>query len=130
MLPKVLLIDDDHDPLDILELLLFKDYNILTAMNGFEGLKKAQDELPDLIITDIMMPIMDGIRLFNQLKRADETRHIPIIAITSFKGSNTDKSLLSMGFKGVISKPLDKNKVAQIVKNTVKNFVNTEKENG
>lgn len=130
MLPKILIIDDDHDPLDILELLLFKEYNVITAMNGFEGLKKAQEEIPDLIITDIMMPIMDGIRLFNNIKRSENTSHIPIIAITSFKGSVTDKSLLNMGFKGVISKPLDQDKIRNVVENTLKNFINTKNENG
>ncbi|KMQ50125.1 Phosphate regulon transcriptional regulatory protein PhoB (SphR) [Chitinispirillum alkaliphilum] len=84
-------------------------------MNGFEGLKKAEEEKPDLIITDIMMPIMDGIRLFNKLKKSPDCHSTPVIAITSFKGSITNKSLLNMGFKGVVSKPLDKKEIHEVI---------------
>ena len=69
---KVLLVDDNHDTLDLLELFLFKDFEVLTAMNGFEGLKRAEEEIPDLIITDIMMPVMDGIRFLTTLAKRNE----------------------------------------------------------
>ena len=113
--PKILLIDDNNDTLDILEMYLYKDFEVITAMNGFEGLKRAEDESPDLIITDIMMPIMDGIRFFNSLKKIEKTSHIPVIAITSFVKKITKKSLVNMGFNGVVSKPLDRQAVLDTV---------------
>ncbi|HON10896.1 MAG: response regulator [Fibrobacter sp.] len=116
---KVLLVDDNHDTLDLLELFLFKDFEVLTAMNGFEGLKRAEEEIPDLIITDIMMPVMDGIRFFNNLKKQEKTNHIPVIAITSFVKKITRKSLLNMGFTGVVSKPLVKETVLETVRKAI-----------
>jgi CheY-like chemotaxis protein len=117
--PKILLVDDNHDTLDLMEMYLYKDFEISTAMNGFEGLKRAEEELPDLIITDIMMPVMDGIRFFNNLKKMEKTSNIPVIAITSFVKKITKKSLVNMGFNGVVSKPLDR----QIVLDTVKKAI-------
>ena len=113
--PKILLIDDNNDTLDILEMYLYKEFEVITAMNGFEGLKRAEEESPDLIITDIMMPIMDGIRFFNSLKKIEKTSHIPVIAITSFVKKITKKSLINMGFNGVVSKPLDRQAVLDTV---------------
>jgi len=116
---KVLLVDDNHDTLDLLEMFLYKDFEVLTAMNGFEGLKKAEEELPDLIITDIMMPVMDGIRFFNNLKKQEKTNQTPVIAITSFAKKITRKSLLNMGFTGVVSKPLVKETVLDTVRKAI-----------
>jgi len=115
MQPKILLIDDSHDTLDIMEMYLYKDYEVITALNGFEALKKAEDMLPDLIITDIMMPIMDGIRFFNSLKKIEKTSQIPVIAVSSFVKKITKKSLLNIGFNEVLSKPLNHEVVLETV---------------
>lgn len=117
--PKILLVDDNHDTLDLMEMYLYKEFEISTAMNGFEGLKRAEEELPDLIITDIMMPVMDGIRFFNNLKKIEKTSNIPVIAITSFVRKITKKSLINMGFNGVVSKPLVRQTVVDTVKKAI-----------
>ena len=117
--PKILLIDDNHDTLDLLEMFLYRDFEVLTALNGFDGLKRAEEEIPDLIITDIMMPVMDGIRFFNSLRKQETTSQIPVIAITSFVKKITRKSLLNMGFNGVVSKPLDKDTVLDTVRKAI-----------
>ena len=115
MSKKILLVDDDHDVLDLLEVILFRRYDIVPALNGFEGLTKAQEVSPDLILTDIMMPIMDGIKFFNSLKKNPETASIPVVAITSFVERHPLKSLLSVGFKDVICKPFNKEDVIRTV---------------
>ena len=112
---KVVLIDDDHGVLDLLEVYLYGEYEIITAVNGFEGLKKADEFLPDFIITDIMMPVMDGIKFLNTLRKRSETATIPVIAITSFNKMMNEKSLLNMGFKGVIFKPLSREAVLEVI---------------
>lgn len=104
---KILIVDDDHDTLDLLEIFLYNRYDIITAMNGFEALAKVEEERPSLILTDIKMPVMDGIRFFNNLRKNEATRNIPVIAVTSFIQENTAKSLSSMGFNEVLSKPPD-----------------------
>jgi CheY-like chemotaxis protein len=115
MAKKILLVEDSHDTLDLLELFLYKDYEIITALNGFEGLTIAERELPDLITTDITMPVMDGIRFFNRAGRSEAIRHVPIVAITSFAENVTVKSLLNMGFSAVIPKPLEKDIVTAAI---------------
>jgi CheY-like chemotaxis protein len=114
---KVLLLDDDHGVLDLLEVYLYGDYEIITALNGFEGLKKADELLPDFIITDIMMPVMDGIKFLNTLRKRPETAKIPVIAITSFTKKMNEKSLLNMGFNGVVFKPLTREAVLEVIHN-------------
>ena len=119
-MPKILLVDDDHATLDLLELFLYKDYDVVTALNGFEGLTKAEKELPDLITTDITMPVMDGIRFFNRAAKSEAVRRVPIVAVTSFAESVTAKSLLNMGFLGVIPKPLEREVVLTTVAGALK----------
>ena len=110
---RILIVDDSHDTLDMMEIFLFKEFEIHTAQNGFEGLKQAQALLPNCIITDIMMPVMDGIKFFNNLRAREDTANIPVIAVTAFLKPITTKSLLAMGFSEVITKPF---KLAQIQK--------------
>ena len=112
---RIILVDDDHGILDLLEVYLYKDYELITALNGFEGLKKADEFLPDFIITDIMMPVMDGIKFLNTLRKRPETATIPVIAITSFNKMMNEKSLLNMGFNGVIFKPLQREAVLEAI---------------
>ena len=116
---KVLLIDDDHGVLDLLEVYLYDGYEIITAFNGFEGLKKADELMPDFIITDIMMPVMDGIKFLNTLRKRPETAHIPVIAITSFTKKMNEKSLLNMGYNGIIFKPLKREAVLEAIDNAI-----------
>jgi CheY-like chemotaxis protein len=111
----ILLIDDNHNTLDLLELFLFKSFTIIFEENGFGGLKRAQEELPDLIITDIMMPVMDGIKFINSLRKSEKAATIPVLAVTSFTKENNIKSLLSVGFTGVIVKPFTVEAVRQAI---------------
>jgi CheY-like chemotaxis protein len=115
-LPKVLIVDDDHDTLDLLELFLYKQYEIIPAMNGFEALSKIESDHPQLIMTDIKMPVMDGIRFFNSLRKHSSTRSLPVIALTSFTMEYNQKSLTNIGFNGVLTKPPDGQKVIEMVR--------------
>jgi CheY-like chemotaxis protein len=112
---KVLLVDDNHDILDLLEVFLFGKYDCVTAINGFEGLKTARESAPDLIITDIMMPVMDGIKFLNSLREDAKTAAIPVIAVTSFIKKSNIKSLLSMGFFGVVTKPFERDAIIAMI---------------
>ena len=111
----ILLIDDSDETLDILEICLYKRYDIITAQNGFDGLNKALKDMPDLIITDIMMPIMDGIKFFNKLKKNKDITNIPVIAVTSFMKKMSTKSLINIGFKAVLSKPINMDSILDTV---------------
>jgi CheY-like chemotaxis protein len=116
---KLLLVDDNHDILDLLEVFLYDDFEITSVLNGFEGLKTSEDLLPDLIITDIMMPVMDGIKFLNNLRKKQKTARIPVVAITSFAKKLNVKSLLNMGFNGVVSKPFNREAILEVIANVL-----------
>ena len=118
MAKKILLVDDDQNTLDLLEVFLYKDYDIITALNGFEALTRVEKEQPDLIMTDITMPEMDGIRFFNRVGKS-KSGGVPIIAVTSFGEDSTRNSLLNMGFFGVVCKPFEKEDIAEAVAKAV-----------
>jgi len=83
---KILVVDDEPDILKIVEWqLMMSGYDVLTAPNGIEGLKKAREEKPDLIILDVVMPIreMNGIQMKESLKKDDSTKRIPVILFTN-----------------------------------------------
>lgn len=105
---SILLIDDNHDTLDLLEMYLYRDYEIHTALNGFEGIERAREVRPGCIITDIMMPVMDGIKFLNTLRKDDELKDIPVIAVTSFVRRAATKSLTNIGFVEALAKPIDR----------------------
>lgn len=114
-LKTILVIDDNHETLDLLELFLYKDYNLITGLNGFEALAQVEELLPDLIITDIMMPVMDGIKFLNSFRKNAKLAKIPVIAMTSFSKDHTVKSLLNIGFADVIGKPLTQDVLSKAV---------------
>jgi CheY-like chemotaxis protein len=116
---KVLIVDDNHDILDLLEMFLYGKYDCTTALNGFEGLKISREIAPDIIMTDIMMPVMDGIKFFNCLRDEPVTAAIPVVAITAFIKKANIKSLLSMGFAAVLAKPFTRETVVGAVDKTL-----------
>jgi CheY-like chemotaxis protein len=116
---KVLVVDDSHDILDLIEVFLYGRYDVKTALNGFEGLRAARETAPDLIITDIMMPVVDGIKFLSSLREDQKTARIPVIAITSFIKKANVKSLLSLGFSSVITKPFDRDTIAGAVETSL-----------
>ena len=106
--PILLIVEDNMDVLEYLQDSLFQNYNILTARNGIEGLKIAQEKVPDIIISDVMMPHMDGFELCEKLKTDPRTNHIPIILLTA-KVTHEDRLTgLSYGADAYLSKPFDK----------------------
>ncbi|VAX37853.1 hypothetical protein MNBD_UNCLBAC01-1677 [hydrothermal vent metagenome] len=87
---KILTVDDDPDILDVLDLTLSEYYEIFQANNGEEGLKIVQQKIPDLIICDYMMPIMNGREFCKALKKDILLQHIPVIMLTG-KGEVHDR---------------------------------------
>jgi len=87
---KILTIDDDPDILDVLDLTLSDQYDITQASNGEEGLKALKKSIPDLIICDYMMPVMNGREFCKAIKKDILLRHIPVIMLTG-KGEVKDR---------------------------------------
>jgi two-component system alkaline phosphatase synthesis response regulator PhoP len=86
--PKILVIDDDVDLVVVMKgTLESKLFEVVVAYNGQEGMEKAKKEKPDLIILDIMMPVMDGFNFAEQFSKDPSLASIPVLALTSFSES-------------------------------------------
>lgn len=103
---KILIVDDEEDILNLVEYnLTSKGYNVVKAMDGPEGLKKAETKSPSLIILDIMLPNMDGTEVLKELKKNNITENIPVIMLTA-KGEEFDRVLgLELGADDYLTKP-------------------------
>ncbi len=105
---KVLLVDDDKDCIQMLkDFFENKDFEIITAFEGETGFAKAKEIKPDLIILDIMMPLMDGITVLQKLKENPATSSIPVIMLTA---KDKDEDILKgykYGAEYYITKPFD-----------------------
>jgi two-component system alkaline phosphatase synthesis response regulator PhoP len=84
MAKKILLVDDDPDFLEAVSLILkLKKFDVVTAYDGTDGLKKAKSEKPDLIVLDVMMPEKDGYAVCRELKSNPQMSHIPVLLLTA-----------------------------------------------
>jgi len=98
---KILLIDDDPDFVEVTKIVLeSKPYEVIVAYNGNEGLRKAREESPDLILLDIIMPIKDGFAAAEQLKKDPQLSKIPTLMLTSFSSKRGETSIpVGRGFE-------------------------------
>jgi two-component system alkaline phosphatase synthesis response regulator PhoP len=103
---KILIVEDDRDIVEMVEYNLKEEgYETLSAVNGEDGVELARRQQPDLIILDIMLPIMDGFEVCRTLRSSDVTAQIPII-ILSAKSQETDKVVgLELGADDYVTKP-------------------------
>ncbi len=109
---KILLIDDDPDFVEATKVVLeSRPYEIITALGGEEGLKKAREEKPDLILLDVIMPDINGFQVCQQLKKDLQLSQIPVIMITSFSEKYRETSIgvsqgLSLEAEDFVDKPV------------------------
>jgi two-component system, OmpR family, response regulator len=106
---KVLIIDDEQDMRMIIRYALTHqgDLEVVEAESGAEGLRKAEEENPDVILMDLYMSVMDGTMALAELKRSPSTAAIPVIFLTAAANSKEIARLKSLGAVGVIAKPFD-----------------------
>jgi two-component system, OmpR family, alkaline phosphatase synthesis response regulator PhoP len=106
---KILITEDDPSFLRFMSYLLGKEgYEVLTASNGVEGLFKAQEEKPDLLILDIMLPGLDGFEVCNQLRTNPETNRLPILMLSA-KGQDGDRFTgIDVGADEYLVKPVER----------------------
>jgi signal transduction histidine kinase/ligand-binding sensor domain-containing protein/DNA-binding response OmpR family regulator len=115
--PKVLIVEDNKEVAGYIQSILANDYHIVTAFNGKEGLEKALETNPDLVISDLMMPVMDGIALCNVLRQTEATCHIPIILLTARTSEVYKIEGLETGADDYITKPFNSKVLALKVRN-------------
>lgn len=103
--PVVLIVEDDKHVRQYIASILEPDYKVIQASNGDRGIKKALETIPDLIVSDIMMPETTGIELCNTIKNNILTSHIPIILLTAKVGEENELKGLDAGADDFITKP-------------------------
>jgi diguanylate cyclase (GGDEF)-like protein len=116
---KILIIDDTPTNIQVLSEFLSEEYTVYFAMNGEKGLELARDKKPDLILLDIMMPVMDGYQVCQKLKASEETGQIPVIFITAMSSTDEEARGLELGAIDYITKPIS----LPIVKIRVRNHL-------
>lgn len=117
----LLIVEDNIDISNYIIELFSDEYIILQAFNGKEGLKIALEKLPDLIISDVMMPIMDGIELTQYLKTNIHTSHIPIILLTARASFDHKMEGFEIGADDYVTKPFNEALLRSRIKNILKN---------
>jgi len=106
-MPKILLVEDNEMNLDMLSRRLErKGYDVVIAMDGSKGVDMAHEEMPDLILMDMSLPVMDGWEATRRLKADDETQEIPIIALTAHAIAGDRERCLAAGCDEYESKPV------------------------
>ncbi len=114
---KILVADDDNAMLDTLALLLESaGYQVIRAENGLEAVELAKKELPSLIMLDIHMPELDGLKACKALKANLVTKAIPVVMLTVDGRINEIKRAISYGAKTYITKPSSKDEILKVVK--------------
>lgn len=105
--PIMLIIDDNKDIQKLVGELMNDDYNIITASNGKEGIRLAAKYVPDLIVCDVMMPVMDGLECCRQIKNEVSTSHIPVLMLTACSMDEQRAQGYDSGADGYLSKPFN-----------------------
>lgn len=124
-LPKILIVEDNKDLRTLLVSRLKEHYTILQADDGVEGLSIALKEIPDIILSDVMMPRMDGIELCKSIKGDIRTSHIPFILLTAKTGEESKLEGLTAGADDYITKPFNQ----EILQIKMHNLIETRKHN-
>jgi DNA-binding response OmpR family regulator len=120
-MPKILIVDDEPDALEVLGFNLKNaGYEVTTADDGDTALKKARQQLPDLILLDLMLPEIDGLEVCKLLRRDTATSGIPIIMLTA-KASEIDRVVgLELGADDYVTKPFSPRELVLRVRNLLK----------
>ncbi len=121
--PLVLIVEDEKDMRDYMAESLINDFEIIVAENGETGYQAAFNSIPDIIISDIMMPIKDGIELCKEVKSNMATSHIPVILLTAKDTSSDKKEGYDAGADSYVTKPFS----ASLLKSRINNILDNRK---
>ena len=117
---SILIIDDEKANLITLKHMLGNEYKLYAAKTGFEGIALAKKHLPDLILLDIMMPVMNGYEVFTTLKNSKATENIPVIFVSGLTDEDNVEKGMAMGVADYITKPFKSYVVKLRVENQLK----------
>jgi len=105
--PQLLIVDDNEDIRHYLNDELQNDYAVIMAVNGDDGIQKATDDVPDIIISDVMMPVMNGFEFCEKIKTDVRTSHIPVVLLTAHQSQRYKIEGLETGADAFVTKPFN-----------------------
>lgn len=117
----ILVIDDNQDIRDYVRSVLQEKYNVIEAANGQEGVQQAMKYVPDAIICDVMMPVMDGMECCRRLKSELQTSHIPVMMLTAYAVDEQKIKGYECGADSYISKPFSAQLLTVRLRNLIEN---------
>ncbi|MFK7949946.1 MAG: response regulator, partial [Saprospiraceae bacterium] len=123
-MPTLMIVEDNLEICQYLQTILQTDYQIAFANNGVDALKQLETLNPDLIITDLMMPLMDGFELIENLKKQDKFRAIPIITLTARSEMKDKLHALRIGVDDYLIKPFNNDELKVRIENLLENRAN------
>lgn len=118
-IPKILIVDDESINTRLLEMTLSDDYKTVVANNGLDAIRLVQEQKPDLVLLDVMMPGLDGFKACQIIKSDPESATIPIIFVTALDKQSEESQGLSLGAVDYITKPINPDLVKLRVKNHI-----------
>ncbi|MHB0995462.1 MAG: response regulator [Elusimicrobiales bacterium] len=117
---KILIADDDAEMLALLTSMLEAEgYAVIQAENGLEAVELARKELPALVMLDIHMPMMDGLKACKEIKTDKVTKGVPVVMLTVEGSINEIQQAISYGAKTYITKPSSKSEILKVVKSII-----------
>jgi putative two-component system response regulator len=119
----VLMVDDTETNIDILMDILGEEYDVAVAMDGESALEAVDEDLPDLILLDIMMPGMDGYEVCKRLKNSPETAGIPVIFLSALSEDEDKQKGFDLGAVDFITKPFDPSEIQTKVRQHLLAFI-------
>ena len=117
---KVLIVDDEPQNVDLLGEYLSSNYEVISTYSGSDALEKVESEKPDIILLDVMMPIMDGYEVCKRLKSDPSSQFIPIILITALSGRKNKIEGIESGADEFLTKPVDRLELLTRVKSLLR----------
>jgi CheY-like chemotaxis protein len=113
---KILVIEDNETNLYLIRFILEqKGYTVVAATTGLDGIARAVDEKPDLIIMDIQLPDIDGLEATKRIRASEADGEIPIVALTSYAMDGDEEKALTAGCTGYLTKPIDPDTLADSI---------------
>ena len=110
----ILVVEDVAMNRDLITQLLEEDYRVIEAADGLEGLRLAEQEHPDLILSDLSLPGMDGWTLIARLRAMEELKGVPIIVVTAHAMTGDDRRAVEAGCDDYLTKPIDEDRLLSL----------------